>query len=655
MKNLFFLVLLFVINSTILTSLFAQTELNNTLKKISTCTTQVQIDTLVNLCWENRSKNPRLSISYGTKALNLIEKSNIDKLKSHVWNYLGVVYGNLGNLDSAYYYYQKAMEFAEYMKDSVEIAYSLDNLGDYYIKSALYSAGLEKFFESYKIFESIGDKTGMAYCLNDIGEVYVAQKDNQKALNYFTRSAKLRKENKDNRGYAKSLINIATVQYKNLELKNALNTFEEAEKYCEKSDYVKGRSYIQSGISDIHLALGDFNNALKASYKSLEIDLHIGNKYGEIISYNKLGNIYILLKQFPKAKEFLFKARDEAQATGHLDQLMTAYNYLTRIAVNDNDFKLAYNYSTESKAIRDSIYSHKDLNKIADLQTAFFVERKNRENELLKKDIQLEKNNRNFLILCSILMIFIVFLVISKYRSTKKANQLLNDSNQSKDKLFSVIAHDLNNPVGALTSISEYLRTDYDDIKEIDRKVLVDSIADASINIKNMLADLLNWARSQQGGIKIHKANLNITSVITNLILSYKLLAKKKNLTIDIKADSNLFFSVDKFVFETIIGNIITNAIKFSFNNGIIILSAIKAEQSLIIRIKDFGKGISEKDIDLILNTETSFSTEGTNKEKGLGLGLKICKELITLHGAKLQIESSPNNGSTFIVKFYDV
>lgn len=654
MKNLVFWFLLSVTSFTIITPISAQPELTATLKKIDSYKTQTQIDTLVKLCWDNRSSNPRLSISYGTIALKLIENSNIDKLKSHVWNYLGVVYGNLGNLDSAYHYYQKAIEFAEYMKDSVEIAYSLDNLGDYYIKSALYSAGLEKFFQSYKIFESIGDKTGMAYCLNDIGEVYIAQKDNKKALHYFTRSAKLRKESNDNRGYAKSLINIATVQYKNLELKTALNTFNEAEKYCEKSDYIKGRSYIKSGISDIYLNLGDFNNALKASYESLEIDLRIGNKYGEIISYNKLGNIYILLKQFSKAKEFLFKARDEAHATGHLDQLMVAYNYLTQIAVNDNDFRLAYNYAIESKAIRDSIYSHKDLNKIADLQTAFFVERKNRENELLKKDIQLEKNNRNFLILCSILMVFIVFLLISKNRAIKKANELLNESNRSKDKLFSIIAHDLNNPVGAITSISEYLRTDYDDIKEIDRKVLVDSIADASINIQNMLANLLNWARSQQGGIKIQKTNLNITAIINNLVSSYKLLAKKKSITIDVKADTELYFSIDKFVFETIIGNILTNAIKFSFDNAIIILSAIKAEQNLIIRIKDFGKGITEEEINLILNSDSTFTTEGTNNEKGLGLGLKICKELITLHGAKLQIESSPNDGSTFIVKFYN-
>lgn len=653
MKNLFFWFLLFVLNFTLFTPLSAQPELTTTLKKISAYNTKSQIDTLVDLCWDYRSKNPRLSISYGTIALKLIEKSNIDKLKSHVWNYLGVVYGNLGNLDSAYHYYQKAMEFAEYMKDSVEIAYSLDNLGDYYVKSALYSAGLEQFFEAYKIFEAIGDKTGMAYCLNDIGEVYIAQKDNKKALNYFTRSAKLRKENKDNRGYAKSLINIATVQYKNFELQTALNTFKEAEKYCERSDYIKGKSYIQSGISDIYLSLGNFDNALKASYAALDIDLEIGNKYGEIISYNKLGNIYILLKEFTKAKEYLFKARSEAQATGHLDQLMTAFNYLTQIAVNDNDFKLAYNYSIESKAIRDSIYSHKDLNKIADLQTAFFVERKTRENELLKKDIQLEKNNRNFLILCAFLMVFIFFLLISKYRSTKRANQLLNESNQSKDKLFSIIAHDLNNPVGAISSISEYLRTDYDDIKEIDRKVLVDSIADASINIQNMLGNLLNWARSQQGGIKIQKANLNITAIINNLVSSYKLLAKKKNITIDVKIDDDLFFLIDKFAFETIIGNILTNAIKFSFNNGIIILSAIMAEHSLIVRIKDFGKGISEEEINLILNSSSSFSTEGTNNEKGLGLGLKICRELITLHDAKLQIESNPNDGATFIVKFF--
>ncbi|MFH0733120.1 MAG: tetratricopeptide repeat-containing sensor histidine kinase [bacterium] len=631
--------------------LYAQTELNDVLNSIKNKSGIEQINTLKNLCWDYRSKDPQLAIAFGKNALNKIQEFDIGSSKSEILNFLGVIYGNLGNLDSAYYYYQAAMNVAKEIEDSTQIAYSLNNFGDYYIKSALYSAALEKIFEAYRIFESIGDNRGMAYSLNDIGEVYIAQKNYDKALDYFKRSGELRLVRKDKRGYAKSLINIASVYTYKYEFKDALKTYELAEYYCEISDYTKGKSWIKAGISDIYFSMGNYNKALENSYAALDTDLIIGNKYGEIISYNKIGFIYFKLNKYEEAKKYLFKARDEAKNTGHLDQLMISYEHLTQLAVIKNDFQLAYQYSVESESIRDSIYSHKDLNKIADLQTAFFVEKKNRENEFLKKDIDHQRTTRNYLFIITLLIFAAIILVVSKYQAAKKANFMLNELNNSKDKLFSLIAHDLNNPVGAVTSISDFLRTDYDEIDEEEKKTLINSIADASKDIQNMLNNLLNWARTQHDGIKVNKISLNISLLLNSIALSYKFLAKKKDITIEIVADDNLFVNGDKFILETIIGNLLTNAIKFSDNTTKIIVSVKKEKNNVLITVKDFGRGMDNNTIERILKTETSFTTEGTNREKGIGLGLQICKEFAILHNAELLIESKLSKGSSFTLK----
>ncbi len=632
-------------------SVFPQKEFNSLLKSIEKKSGKEQINILKNACWDYRSKDPSLAIAFGKSALNKIQQYDISRSKSEILNFLGVIYGNLGNLDSAYYYYQAAMNVAKEIEDSTQIAYSLNNFGDYYIKSALYSAALEKIFEAYRIFESIGDNRGMAYSLNDIGEVYIAQKNYDKALEYFKRSGELRLIRRDNRGYAKSLINIASVYTYKYEFNDALKTYEQAEKFCELSEYTKGKSWIKAGISDIYLNMGNYDKALENSFSALDTDLIIGNKYGEIIAYNKIGYIYIKLNKFDDAKTYLYKARDAAKNTGHLDQLMIAYEYLTQLAVIKNNFQLAYQYSVESESIRDSIYSHKDLNKIADLQTAFFVEKKNRENELLKNDITHQKTTRNYLFIISLLILAGVILAVSKYRSEKKANLLLNDINNSKDKLFSIIAHDLNNPVGAITSISDFLRSDYNEIDEDEKKILINSIADASKDIQNMLFNLLNWARSQHNGIKINKVNLDITNLLHSIAVSYKFLAKKKDISIVVQSEDNLSVNGDKFILEIIIGNLVTNAIKFSNENSQIIVSAKKDKDNILVVVKDFGRGMDNHTIDRILKTDTSFTTEGTNNEKGIGLGLQICKEFASLHKAKLIIESEINKGSTFALK----
>ena len=630
---------------------YAQNELNTILKSLKNKSGIEQINTLKNLCWDYRSKDPQLAIVLGKKALDKIQEFDIGRSKSEILNFLGVIYGNLGNLDSAYYFYQAAMYVAKEIEDSTQIAYSLNNFGDYYIKSALYSAALEKIFEAYRIFESIDDERGMAYSLNDIGEVYIAQKNFDKALEYFKRSGELRLARKDKRGYAKSLINIASVYNYKYEFDDALKTYERAEYYCEISDYTKGKSWIKAGISDIYLSMGNFNKALENCFAALDTDLIIGNKYGEIISYNKIGLIYFKINKYEEAKKYLFKARDEAKNTGHLDQLMIAYEHLTQLAVIKNDFQLAYRYSVESESIRDSIYSHKDLNKIADLQTAFFVEKKNRENEFLKKDIDHQKTTRNYFFIITILILAAIILVVSKYRAAQKANFMLNELNNSKDKLFSLIAHDLNNPVGAVTSISDFLRTDYDEIDEVEKKTLIDSIADASKDIQNMLNNLLNWARTQHNGIKVNKINLNISILLNSIAVSYKFLAKKKDITIDVIADDNLSIEGDKFILETIIGNLLTNAIKFSDNKTKIIVSAKEDKNNILITVQDFGKGLDNNTIERILKTDTSFTTEGTNREKGIGLGLQICKEFATLHNAELLINKPIKQRKHFYFK----
>jgi len=617
-------------------TLFAQSNPDSIINSLQKLDEKEQVDSLSVLCWNYRSITPRTSIKYGLLALKKMEKISYFKHQSEVLNYLGVIYGNIGNLDSAYYYYQIALDVAKKSKRYSEIAYSLNNIGDYYFKNALYSTALEKMMEAYDIFEKENDKRGMAYVLNDIGEIYRNQQDYDKALDYFERSSKIRSERNDVRGLAKSLE------------EKALMTFYKAIDLSEKSDYLKGKSWALAGISDVFYAQGKREKALEYLFKALDMDKKIQNKYGEISSYNIIGKIYIESNFLALAEEYLNKAEYESRNTGHLDQLLISYEYQTKLAVAKGNYKLAYDYQKMFEELKEKIYGQENKNKIADLQTAFITERKDRENILLKKDIEFEKSTRNYAILITLLVLGSIILLVMRFKTQKKANLYLTELNSSKDKFFSIIAHDLKNPFGAVSNFAEFLKTDYDDLTDVERKEIINGLYEASIDIQKLLMDLLTWARTQKGEIGVTKKNLNVKTLFDSICNSYSLAAKKKSINLKVEVDESTEISADKLIVETVIGNFVNNAIKFSYPNSEIRMFATKDSDKIRFSVKDSGNGMSPEIVDSLLKANSYLTTLGTSNERGTGLGLKICKDFAEIHTGQIFIESQVGKGSTF-------
>ncbi|MBU0559149.1 MAG: HAMP domain-containing histidine kinase, partial [Bacteroidetes bacterium] len=152
--------------------------------------------------------------------------------------------------------------------------------------------------------------------------------------------------------------------------------------------------------------------------------------------------------------------------------------------------------------------------------------------------------------------------------------------------------------------------------------------------------------------ISIHKIELKVKSILESTAASYDLLAKNKNITIKIDADEQTSILGDKFIIETVIGNLLDNAIKFSPDNSEIVLSERKEDNFIEISVADRGRGMDEITLNSIFYQNHHISTSGTNNERGTGLGLKICKEFIDLHCGTIEVESELSKGSKFKVKF---
>lgn len=225
----------------------------------------------------------------------------------------------------------------------------------------------------------------------------------------------------------------------------------------------------------------------------------------------------------------------------------------------------------------------------------------------------------------------------------------LQKINAVKDKLFSIIAHDLRSPYSLLVSTTELLMYEFDELNKEEVLELILELHSSSKRGLFLLENLLEWARIQTGRIDIKFLKFNVFEIISEIIelKSKELESKKINLKIEIPNDLEIITDIN--IFQTVIRNFLSNAIKFSKINGDIDINITKVPNNWRLYVKDFGIGISQDDIKKIQQENIYHTTYGTKKEKGSGLGLKLCKELIEMLGGKLVIESEPGKGSTFI------
>ncbi|WP_372753865.1 two-component regulator propeller domain-containing protein [Labilibaculum sp.] len=240
-------------------------------------------------------------------------------------------------------------------------------------------------------------------------------------------------------------------------------------------------------------------------------------------------------------------------------------------------------------------------------------------------------------------------LLSQQSEEIKVQHDKLVEANLVKDKLFSVIAHDLRNPFNSIMGFSDLLANEFHDIEDDDKILFAKSIHSSSTILFDLLDSLLLWSRSQRGTIKPHYKSQNIIKLLKNNIKIAEFQAKNKNIQIKKSFESEEFLvTLDTDLINTLIRNLLSNAIKFTHKNGEIALFCHKKENMIIVRVKDNGVGISSEAQANIFHDNTEYISQGTNKEKGTGLGLLICQDFIHLHKGKIWVKSEVGIGSEF-------
>ena len=607
-------------------------------------------------------------------------------------NTQGYLYMNKSDSKGMYRCFSESVKLSEALKDKGLMATSNVNMGMYYKENGNSSKALDFYHKSLKLSLELNnsDQIGTAY--NNIAYVYEDQGDYLNALDYFEKSLKAHKKGGDNFGMAVALNNIG-VLYKGhgdptcntsnggcrkIALAKALEAMTRALKIVKDMDDRGSYALIMSNISRIYEEQGDTVKAYEYTKASLSIQEELGNTYGIITSLHNISSYLLNHGQTAAALANSNKAFKLADNTGQPDLIMRSASSLKKIYKKQNKYKEALEmYELEVK-MKDSL-SNETTRKAAvkkQLQIEYEMQAQRdslaNEAKIIKEQLKHEQEltrqrSMTYVGLIGFLfMLLIAFVSFRAYKNKQKANELItqqkvvveNQKQQiemaNKDlerqhllnqKIFSVISHDFRGPMLSLNLMLDKFR---DKSSDNGLNEYVKNVNSEVTNANEILNNLLNWARTEINISSFSESTASVNKIMDEITreLNIKLAQKKLQLVSHIPDNSILPLPPD--ILRISLRNLISNAIKFSFENSKI--DVLFDGKNASLTVKDFGIGMTEQTKNKLFIKEVDTEL-GTKNEEGFGIGLYILHELLHKYNYKIGVESAVNKGSSFTIQ----
>lgn len=226
----------------------------------------------------------------------------------------------------------------------------------------------------------------------------------------------------------------------------------------------------------------------------------------------------------------------------------------------------------------------------------------------------------------------------------------LQNSNQSKDKFLSIIAHDLKNPIASIKMLADIYTSEAQEANSRHQMDLAETLSDSIDSIYKLLDNLLMWSRTQNDTIKFNPGILEIDAVVEQLKHAVNSVCNAKGIGLRVFVRGELTIYADQNMLQTILRNLVTNAVKFSYPDNFIDLTFDSDPSGYIIKVSDNGVGMSKEVLLNLFQIDKISSTSGTQKEQGTGLGLILCNEFVHRHGGRIEVSSEEGFGSTFVI-----
>lgn len=559
-----------------------------------------------------------------------------------------------GDSENALKYFRYYQTICEEMQDSVLLADAYSHLGSLYSAQNFNSMAEDKFKEALQIALLLDSDALKGKCYNQLGGFYYSQKRFSLAENYLLKSLSFFSSETDKVSYAASLHNLGMVMK-------------------ARKNYRKSLEYLKEALAILqdHRNLRDLCSILQ-----------------------NIGEIYQIHNDYGLAEEYYLQALETARKAGAIERITESCRLLATLFAEKEQYKPAYAYQSLFSAYNDTLVLRNNSASKEETDKKIELERRERvmnqlikekELELLNREykisrLELSRKNVLFYIAGSISLVLSLLVIIFYQRfQTKKRkseqlelqyihtirynhelqelNEKLQESekqfkelNDTKDKFFSIISHDLRGPLNTLSGFIQIMKNGTILFSQDDMNLFSLRMERSLQGVTYLLDNLFQWASAQTGLIEFSPGNIRLEKLLKETFFLLQDTAGLKEITLEYSTDPGLLVYADIQMMRLLLRNMVSNAIKFTAKGGSVKVSAQEEGSWTVIKISDTGIGINAEERQKLLRDKNIHTRRGTDNEKGSGLGLILCKEFTEMHRGRIEVESAPGKGTTFSV-----
>ncbi len=601
------------------------------------------------------------------------------------------------NSDSAILLGERSLEFAEKTGKPSLLATSLNTLGAAYWFRGGQDKALEYYFESLSLAEENGLQKSASTTLGNIGIIYSERGDLQNALEFQRRSLELKAALGDSIGMARAFTNIGLNHFRQEQWGAALENYQEALKLARALNEKFGEGLLLGNIGAVHLEQKKYGEARTYLQQALEIRRKLGDKSGIANDLNNIGSAYLKEGQLEEALPYFHESLEIASEVGSYSLLSLPYESLADAYRQKGDFQKAFEYQSLLMEAKDSINNQKVIESVAEMEAKYQTEQKEKELARAELELSRQRSARNRILYGSLIAILaLVSLVLwarSRARLRKKQAELekadaekLRELDRLKSAFFANISHEFRTPLTLIKGpLQEMARGQFQGNHQKYYRIMLRN----SERLLNLVNQLLDLSKLESGRTQLQLERGDAARFITAIAHSFETMAAQKQIQYDIEVGDGLdtaFFDRDKL--EKILANLLSNAFKFTGEEGKVSLQARSLENGrrLHLKVQDTGIGIPEGELPHIFERfyssraqappkagrvaeegRSSRLSAGTSPLQGdrgelspsggvegaaagTGIGLALVRELVELHGGRIEVQSEEGQGATFLV-----
>jgi signal transduction histidine kinase len=600
-------------------------------------------------------------LSLSEEALQLSKKIDYTKGQSESYLIMGDYYSDEGNRTAAITNFTKGLILAKNIGHDELTLRITNNLASEYAYKGDIAKALQNYLEGIELAE-IKKETKMLSIMNEnIANLYVTQKDFDHALEYYEKVKKLNDEIGEDVNSAMSMSNLASLYADMGKLDYAMFNINRSIAILEINKVTDWLAYSYEIKGKVYLKQQKFQWALYWYHQGELLHEELEDDRGKIDLYNGMAEAYLGQGKDDLSQKYALSAFDISNRIKFVEGTQKCAKTLYNINKNKKDYAKALAFHEIYQSLSDTLQRNENKKGLTLLKTR--AEYDQQKLELIEENKRALAKQRGLIyaaIIVLIIFAIITFFIkraeriqktLNKELKTKKEilekqEAELTESNETKTKLFSIIGHDLRGPIGALQGLLQMF-TD----GEMNKNEFFEFIPKLKSDVDHIyftLNNLLTWGNSQMKGSNIKPSVVSLESLVNENINLLSEVAEGKSIKIISKLTGNTMVWSDSNQIDIVVRNLISNALKFTPDNGMITIMASEKDDLWEVSIRDTGVGMDKITVEKLFKKGSNITTYGTNNEKGTGLGLSLCKEMVEKNGGTIWAESTLRKGSTF-------